>query len=150
MGQESICGVAVVTNCPEIQIQEVKAIDFLTKWIDGFASLCEQVERPKLGVSLFDPVENHPSSIVIVPVGISNIVAHASGNASSTGFTFRLQIATNESTKAKAFAELLAMIKLSVNFVDIMQTKLGLTYSLNLAITNSNEATLAVTLNKLL
>jgi hypothetical protein len=143
-GQQAICGVAVETNCPTIEIKDIPAIDFQLTYLDALADILKLSVVPKITPSLFIPIETITAQVVIVPTEINNLHQVTQARA----FGIRLDLYSNHQTIEKAYGEVLSMIKIIINALTVLNNRYGLTYSVRLGIINSGQSTLFLTLNK--
>jgi len=144
--QNNICGYAVIeSDCETHEIKNIAALQFQVDFIDAFGNLCASMKKPKIEVGLFEVPENIQFGITVDPSGISNLILT---QPQPHDFVIRLILSTSETVKTRAYANILKLAEISLNFIDILARRKGLTYSSNLGITNSNTSTLTVTLKK--
>lgn len=140
----NITAYAWTEECGEIQVPQVKALDFHLWFIDRVAGLLDKSSKPSISVSLFNRKQVPGLSVAIVPVDISDI-AFTSSNKT---FLFRLHLFTPETGIEAAYAELLNLIRIAdAVLASIAKTK-SLTIVKRLSILNENEATLNLTVQK--
>lgn len=144
--QESICGAAVTIDCPTFQIEEIKALDFQLWFIDSLAQLLNGSNSPKLTVKLFEAVQGISNQVVITPTEISNL--HET--TSSKAFQLRLNLLNNDQVISGSYAGVLAMVKVILSAVKVLNKRKNLTYLPRLSIINSGEANLFLTITKTL
>lgn len=140
----NITAFAVETDCGEIQIEEVKALDFQLWFIDNFGDLLGQAKKPTITVSLFKQKDVPSLGVNIIPKEISDL----SATTSQKTFLFQLDLVTSETVTLKAYANILAVVKICRTLLNVLRKRQGLTLTTRLLIVDSNTATMLVTVGK--
>lgn len=141
----NIAGFAVTTECGEITIEKVPAIDFHLLFIDTLAGLLEQSKEPRITVSLFKPKEVPKLGVVIIP----NDISDTTQTESKKTFLFRLNLITSDTVIREAYAKVLNLTKICINVLKTVQRRLKLTIVIKTTIINSNEIALSLVVSKL-
>ena len=145
MGQSSICGFAVEWKCETIAIKEITAFDFQTNFIAMFDKILEEIEQPKIKMTLFERAgEGTPNNLVIVPQGFANL--HLKESARTVTLTFDAYV--GEQVAIKAYAQVLTLIRITLSIIDSLSKRLGFIYQANLATVSSSQVRLTLTITR--
>lgn len=146
MEGQNFCGQSVTIDCPEIQIQGIPTLDFEVWFIDNLASLLSKSVSPKITPQFFLPNTELSMQVVISPVEIDNLHFIQAERS----LAFRLGLYSNKEATAEAYADVLAMVKVTLNIIETLSNRKSFRYATRFAVSQSGEAILTVTITKTL
>jgi hypothetical protein len=144
MEGQNFCGVSVTPDCGEIEIQGIPALDFQLWFIDNLAELLNKSVKPKIVPKLFIADDVSDNQVVISPVAVDAL--HFVQSRKVLGF--RLELYSNEEQVERAYAKILAMVKITINLIDVLTKRKPFVYESRFNVTQSGEARLDITITK--